>query len=48
MSKKINEKILITGDGGDETFTGYDIYRSIHLINFLRKFNFINFIDRKS
>ena len=48
MSKKISEKILITGDGGDEVFTGYDKYRSIHLINFLRKFNFLKFIDLKS
>ncbi len=48
MSKKINEKILITGDGGDEVFTGYDKYRSIHLINFLRKFNFLKFINLKS
>tara|TARA_Y100000590_G_scaffold156343_1_gene179702 strand:+ start:5010 stop:6791 length:1782 start_codon:yes stop_codon:yes gene_type:complete len=48
MSKKISEKILITGDGGDEVFTGYDKYRSIHLINFLRKFNLLKFVDLKT
>jgi asparagine synthase (glutamine-hydrolysing) len=42
MSKKISEKILMTGDGGDESFTGYDRYRSIHILNFLRKFNILN------
>ena len=41
------KKILLTGDIGDETFTGYDRYRSIHIIN-LRKFNFINFINPKT
>lgn len=40
MSKKIQEKVLITGDGGDETFTGYDKYRSIYIINQIQKFNF--------
>ena len=39
MSKKISEKVLITGDGGDDIFTGYDRYRSIHIIQLLQKFN---------
>ena len=41
MSKNIKEKILITGDGGDETFTGYDKYRSIYIIHQLQRINFL-------
>ena len=41
MANSINEKILITGDGGDEIFTGYDSYRAIHIINTLQKFNLL-------
>ena len=29
LSQKIEEKVLFTGDGGDEIFTGYDKYKSI-------------------
>ena len=44
MANSIHEKILITGDGGDEIFTGYDSYRSIHIIYLIQKFNiFKNF-----
>ena len=40
MANTINEKILITGDGGDEIFTGYDSYRSIHIVYLIQKLNF--------
>jgi len=48
MSKKISEKVLVTGDGGDEIFTGYDRYKSIHIIQTLQKFNIFKNIKMKT
>ena len=48
MSKKISEKVLMTGDGGDEIFTGYDRYRSILITQFLQKINIFRNIKVKS
>ena len=45
MANSISEKILITGDGGDEIFTGYDSYRSIQIIHFIQKFNLFKNFD---
>ena len=44
LSKKIKEKVLFVGDGGDEVFTGYDKYRSIYFISLLNKINFLKFL----
>ena len=44
--KKISEKVLVTGDGGDEIFTGYDRYKSIHIIQTLQKFKLILYFLR--
>jgi asparagine synthase (glutamine-hydrolysing) len=51
LSKKISEKVLFTGDGGDEIFTGYDKYKSIYFLSNLKKLGFIknlNFFSKKN
>lgn len=48
MSKKVKEKVLLTGDGGDETFTGYDQYKSILILTILQKLNIFKFLDIKT
>ena len=42
LSEKIEEKVLFSGDGGDEVFTGYDKYRSIYFFNLLNKLNILS------
>ena len=48
LSQKITEKVLFTGDGGDEIFTGYDKYKSIFLLSTLSKMKFINIFNFSS
>jgi len=47
MAKNVKEKILMTGDGGDEIFGGYDHYRSAYILSSLAKINPFKFFIKK-
>ncbi len=44
IAKENNIKVVLTGDGADELFCGYDRYKSVYLAD---KLSFLNFFSKK-